>query len=457
MRYSLRNQLLLPLLAVALASLLAVGLLSAWWVTTATRERIETQLAGVVRVLADPRFPLTRPVLEQMRDLSKSEFVVVGESGEQLATSGPSLDATTPSRELPRDGSQIALGPRIETGGRGYYHSSLRLATATGKTRPAVLHVLYPTDEYDSAWRAAFVPPLLVGLLSITGVSLVATIVASRVAGVGRRLGREVRRLATGDFSPVALPNRDDELRDLAEAIDQTAMQLASYEQQVRETEKLRTANLLGASLAHEMRNVATGCRMALDLHGNTCSQPGDDTLDVARRQLSLMETRLRRFLQLAKPGESLPRVAVDIGQVVDEIVNLARPIAKHARTSFEWQRPIDSMVVAIDREEFVQSVLNLLLNAIDAVRPVEGGAIAVELAARGLQAELIVSDNGPGPSESVAARMFEPFVTDKPEGAGLGLAGAMRFAGQHAGGLQWKRTNGRTQFVMTLPLEKET
>jgi signal transduction histidine kinase len=455
MRYSLSRQLLLPLVAVSLASLLATGVLAAWMASAATRERIERQLGGVVRVLADPRFPLTTPVLEQMRDLSASEFAVTDEQGKLLATSGPKLAEDSRPRELPRDGSQVELGPRLEIDGRGYYHASLRLATDRAVRRDAVLHVLYPTDEYDAAWRGAFLPPLVVGIVTIVGIATTVSLVAARVARVTRDLAGEVARLAEGDFSSVALPHRNDELRDLAVAVDQTARQLQQYEQHVRTTEQLRTAHLLGASLAHEMRNAATGCRMAIDLHGRQCQVPHDDSLDVARQQLTLMESRLRRFLRVAAPERPAQQTQIDLREVIDQATALTQPAAEHAGIALDWHRPAKAMPACVDRDGLLQAVLNLVLNAIDAVSQRPEAHIAVELQVADEGWQLMVADNGPGPSAAIAERMFEPFATDKPEGAGLGLAGTRQFAEDHGGTIAWHRENDRTCFVLTAPLAK--
>ena len=64
------------------------------------------------------------------------------------------------------------------------------------------------------------------------------------------------------------------------------------------------------------------------------------------------------------------------------------------------------------------------------------------------------VSDSGPGPPPEVAGRLFEPFVTGKPEGVGLGLAVARQVAEAHGGRITWRREPGRTCFRIELPLE---
>ena len=90
-------------------------------------------------------------------------------------------------------------------------------------------------------------------------------------------------------------------------AVNRTAEMLNEYEAQVRRSEQMRTLTVLGASIAHQLRNAVTGCRMALDLHAAECQSADDsECLDVAKRQLRLMESQLQRFLRVGKAPEQL-------------------------------------------------------------------------------------------------------------------------------------------------------
>ena len=70
-----------------------------------------------------------------------------------------------------------------------------------------------------------------------------------------------------------------------------------------------------------------------------------------------------------------------------------------------------------------------------------------------GRGAEIVISDSGAGPAESVAGSLFEPFVSDKAEGAGLGLAVVKEVVAAHSGSIAWERENGMTRFRVGLPL----
>ena len=139
---------------------------------------------------------------------------------------------------------------------------------------------------------------------------------------------------------------------------------------------------------------------------------------------------------------------------LVDEAVELVRPRAKHANIELTWQRPALAFGISGDSGQLGQLVLNVLGNALDAAGP--GGKVDVRLFEKeGFVLE--VEDSGPGPSAQVAEKLFEPFVTGKPEGVGLGLAMARQAAEAHGGGIVWERHGEHTIFRVTIPRAKET
>ena len=103
----------------------------------------------------------------------------------------------------------------------------------------------------------------------------------------------------------MAVPAGDDEIRDLALSVNSMAEKLGQYEQDVRTSERVRTLGQLGAAVAHQLRNLATGARMAVELHRRECGgrQRSAKSLEVALRQLRLMESYLQRFLRIGRSG----------------------------------------------------------------------------------------------------------------------------------------------------------
>lgn len=450
---------MIPLAAVAMASLLAVAIINARLATRQTRTAIASQLEGVVGVLTNSNFPLTEAVLKQMKGLSGAEFVLVSDQGDLLSASRPGLADRLPVAPRRKIDSTLSLGPQVLIDNESYFHSVLQLRRPHDMRESVWLHVLFPREQYDAAWRSAFLPPLVVGIGSLAAVALVTQWIAGRISRNLATLGASVVRLARGEFQPIVVPDRDDEVRDLVVAVNQTALRLTEYEQHVRQTEQVRTIAMLGAGLAHEMRNAATGCRLAVDLHVEGCpSKATDDTLAVAKSQLQLMESRLQSFLQLGREAPDSQFETFDFVALVSELVPLVLPAARHAGVRVDWQ-PAPATVHVVGRRASLQMVVvNLLLNAIEAAQK---NAAGVRQPCVGVQiceqyagvVELEVSDTGTGLPPDVASRLFEPFVTTKPEGVGLGLAVARQVARTHGGHIDCHRTGNRTYFRLSLPL----
>ncbi len=462
MRWPLRSQILLPMACVMLATVVAVGSVDAWLAGGRAQQQIETQLREIGRTLAGASFPLTDNVLQQMRGLSGAEFVVVNRSGAIVASS---LQGT-PVEQLPTPGpatgqEPLALQRRVLVAGETYLHSQLSVSRPFRGRDPDVLHVLYPESRYRQAWRAAVLPPAAAGLAALIIVVAVSGMIAARVTRPLRRLSGQVDRIAQGEFAPLPISSRNDELRDLALAVNRMAEMLTRYEQQVRRNEKLRTLGRLGGGIAHQLRNAVTGCRLAIELHGRECPLPADEGLAVARQQLDLMEEYLQRFLSLGKQ-ESRPLAPLNLAEVVERALTLVRPKSRHLGVELQWSAPADPLVVAGDADRLAQVAVNLLLNAVEAAAEA-GTAQAAERTVPRVSVQLTpaessggvrleVLDTGAGPAEQVRDQLYEPLVSEKPDGVGLGLSIAQEVIEQHGGTLAWRRCDNLTSFIVELP-----
>ncbi len=477
MRWPLRNQVLLPMTALMLTALLGVSTLNAYLSVRNMRERIERDLAEVTDTLAASNFPLTNGVLRQMRGLSGADFVLTDREGHLMASSTSNealLGLTAYGKE---SGSSLALAKPVSAGQRRFFHTASDLRRSAGPERPAVLHIIYPEESYLQATRDVVYPPLVVGGIAVILVIGFSLGIASRVTGPLRRLQMQVDKIAEGDFQLVPVPSRNDEIADLSRSVNRMADMLAHYESEIRHNEQLRTLGQLGGGIAHQIRNSVTGCRMAVELHDRECPLKGEEeSLDVAKRQLELMEKYLRRFLSLGR-SDSRPHVRVDLCPIVDNVVSLVRPTARHLGVGLEWRPPDGAVVVRGDADALEQLLVNLVLNGIEAASRSAGGDISayypqaentalqqqrsrnvtqrVDVLLRPLndRVEFEVWDTGGGPAASVRASLFEPFVTGRPDGTGLGLAVAREVAAAHEGEVRWHRDDGQTCFLLELPM----
>jgi signal transduction histidine kinase len=451
MRWRIRNQLLLPLLLLLLG---VVG--GSIWTGLASvqrvRRQIETRIGQVARNLSEEsNYALSVNVLLQMKRLSGADYVVVPPQGQPLTTL-PAVPQPLPPAETVSDHWQsVRLGPPLRIAGQTYLCGGVRLQgpRRSGET----LYILYPQTLWrDALWEAVGPVVLLGGGVGLAAVALTLGLARS----LGRRLHeleRRTRLIAAGDFSPMPLPARNDEIRDLTASVNDMAQTLAQYQQTVQRTERLRLLDQVGGGLAHQLRNGLTGARLALQLYLQENAGAGDQVpLEVALRQITLLEAHLKRFLDLGRDGTQ-PRIACPLADLVQEAVDLLGPKCRHAGITLYWDKPSAAPAVWGDPAQLGQVILNLLSNALEAAGP--GGAVTVDVG-EGDKPWLEVWDTGPGPRPEIAARMFEPFVTGKPEGVGLGLAVANQVAQAHGGRLTWQRRDSRTCFRLEFDVPQE-
>lgn len=464
MRRPLRYQIMLPMAGIMLLTVLVVAALGSVLAVRATEQRIATQLSSVSQILEESNFPLTNSVLRQMRALSGAEYILVDGSGAVLATSGSAkqfepLLANDAARKSPH----VAMGDRLWARDQGYFHAVVPLAEQRGARENATLHLFYPEEDYRRAWRRAMYPSLAFAALALPVVMLLSAVTARQISGRMTRLQAQVEQIAQGDFQQLALGDRDDEVRALGQSVNQMAAMLAQYETEVRRTERMRTLALLGGGIAHQLRNLATGCNLALDLHSEECATGEKcESLGVAKQQLRLMEEYLQRFLQLGKPVEHSSLAPVNLARLINDLLPLVHPAARHAGVELRWQEDLteDASTIKGNSELLSLLVINLLVNAIEAaaqgrVQSNVAGRVTIELARRSPEwLALSVSDSGPGPSAGVRDNLFEPFVTGHPDGVGLGLAVARDVALSHGGDIHWRRADEMTRFEVELPYQ---
>jgi signal transduction histidine kinase len=461
MRWPLRNQILLPMAGVMVVTVLAVSVLNAYFSAQRTRERIEFELRDVAATLSQSSFPLTDAVLRQTRGLSGAEFAVTDAKGTRLAASREDL-GTPPTEADVQQPQELKLTDTIELSGESYYHAAVPRQTWAKSDRDHTLHIFYPEESWRLAFRQSILPPLIVGGVALVVVVAMAAAIASGVTRPIQRLRTQVDEIEHGSFREIPPPPRDDELRDLTEAVNRMSATLARYEEEVRRTERLRTLDQLGGGIAHRLRNAITGCRMALDLHRRKASEGLDqEELDVAVRQLKLMDKYVERFLTLGRLSNK-EHVPTDLPAVIENVLPLIRPVAQHVGVAVDYESPPSSITVRGDADALEQLLVNLMINAVEAAgakpgetRPETRARVIVELTADAERVLLQVKDTGPGPADDVHNSLFDPLVTEKPDGTGIGLAVAREIAEQHGAEIGWNRHDGMTCFAVRFPISR--
>ena len=258
----------------------------------------------------------------------------------------------------------------------------------------------------------------------------------------------------------VSFSQRNDEIGDLGRNFNHMMQQLREsreeierlHRTQVSRAEHLATLGELAAGLAHEIRNPLAGIAGVIEIIGRDLppTSPAVAVVKDVRLEIVQINRILTDLLETARPHR--PQVCrSNLNTTVEHAVMLARQQVLSKPIKIELQKAPDLPEVEHDSGQIHQVLLNLLLNAVQAM---EGaGTVRVEIGSRDDCATVVVSDNGRGISPQHLPNIFRPFYTTKGNGTGLGLSLARRIVEEHHGRIDVSSEVGKgSKFEVVLP-----
>jgi PAS domain S-box-containing protein len=231
------------------------------------------------------------------------------------------------------------------------------------------------------------------------------------------------------------------------------------YEQQQRErylqrAEQMMALGQVAAGVAHEIRNPLTAIKGLIQINLRRVSASGlpSEDLAVIEHEIRRMERTLQTFLDFARPPKP-DRHVLELSEIVDRVFAVVSGRAKKQQVNLHLLQPDTPIELNADQDQLQQLLLNLILNALDALPG--GGAVEVELRApRDGHVELYVRDTGPGIAAHILPKVFETFVSSKETGVGLGVPVSRRIAEDHGGSLSaYNLPGGGACFLLRLPV----
>jgi signal transduction histidine kinase len=288
------------------------------------------------------------------------------------------------------------------------------------------------------------------GLVLLFGVLFI-----RRVVGPLEALAQTAHQVAAGDLEvpPVPRTTRDDEIARLTDAFNRMTASLRGQRDQMVAQEKLATVGRLAAGVAHEVGNPLAAVIGYADLllHDEPPGGARRDALERIRRETGRISGIVADLLDYSRPvtGAVEP---VQLGATAEAAVSLVRPQARFRDVAVENRIPPSLAPAALAASRLVQVLVNLLLNAADAM---DGrGTVVLDGREVGGALELTVRDSGPGVAPELAATIFDPFFTTKDpgHGTGLGLAISRSIARAYGGDLILASDGPGATFVVRLP-----
>jgi signal transduction histidine kinase len=248
------------------------------------------------------------------------------------------------------------------------------------------------------------------------------------------------------EFLAEQLPGSIDLCRIIGEKLQ--------LERELAERERMAGLGQMAATISHNLRNPLSSMKTVLQVQLENPDLPLDARRDctLVVSEIDRMSTKLTQLLRYAKPSVNGERVAAVA--LARQTASLFGRDAERRNIRMEFDQPRDEIFVRASEDSLGEVLSNLIVNAMEA-QP-NGGRVRVGLSSDARWAEIRVDDDGPGISEELRARIFQPYFTTKPTGTGLGLSIVARRIAEMGGTLDCEsplRNGGGTRFRLTVPL----
>jgi signal transduction histidine kinase len=263
----------------------------------------------------------------------------------------------------------------------------------------------------------------------------------------------------------VSFSDRNDEIGDLGRNFNHMMQQLREsreeierlHRTQMSRAEHLATLGELATGLAHEIRNPLAGIAGVIEIVGRDLpsTSPARAVVKDVRLEITRISRTLTDLLETARPRRPEIRRS-NLNTTVEHAVMLARQQVLSKPIKIELQQQPDLPEVEHDSGQVHQVLLNLLLNAVQAMDG--AGTVRVKIGSQEGYASVVVSDTGRGISPQNLPNIFRPFYTTRGDGTGLGLSLAQRIVEDHHGRIEVSSVVGQgSRFTVLLPFQMST
>jgi len=305
---------------------------------------------------------------------------------------------------------------------------------------------------------------IIAGAAVVVGFSLaivLAFVLVYHILKPVRRLTIEADREGGAIESNNEISTLRRSVEGLLEDVDQTQSELERSREHLLQAEKMAMVGRLAAGMAHSIRNPFTSVKMRLFSlsRGLDLTETQKDDFNVIAEEIRHIDQIVQNFLEFSRPPK-LKMQTIYPSTVVDHTLQLLEHRLKSYDVDIIVNRNRFMPVVEADPEQLKEVLVNIIVNACEAMT--KGGTVTLEedviIERHGQTAIIRICDTGPGITESIRDRVFQPFFTTKDEGTGLGLSIAARIIEEHGGRLNVTSEEGKgASFVIALPKKENT
>lgn len=290
---------------------------------------------------------------------------------------------------------------------------------------------------------------LITALVTLAVALLISLRLAGKLSFPLRELASVSRRISQGKHGERLGPMDGAEARDVAAAFNRMLDELSAAQQRLSHAAALAAIGELSTSVVHEVRNPLSSIKVNIQALRNKVAgdRAHSELADIAAKQVDRVERMLNDLLHYGKPLVLNPEPVV-FGELVNDVRDVLRDKAESLGVRIAVVDGLGDEPIVVDREHMERALANLLANAIEAADG-EVTVIGLRTTGRDGRVSIRVADNGPGIPESIKEKLFQPFVTTRDEGTGLGLANVKKIAEYHGGTVS--AANGDRGAVLTI------
>ncbi len=263
------------------------------------------------------------------------------------------------------------------------------------------------------------------------------------------------RHLKSGDLT-YRIEGLKDEFGEVAASFNDMSQSLNDQMHQMQRAEQMTIVGEMAASITHELKNPLTGIKIALQmlLENKNLSQSEEEIANASFMQIKRMESLIKEILDFARPKDPEYRLS-NINDVVEKTVSFIRAVSsqslKNGSVTIEQSLAGDIPEIMVDPMQLQQAVMNIVLNAYDAMP--DGGTLGIGTSIYDSSVLITISDSGTGMDDKKLEKLFKPFFTTKAKGTGLGMSITKGIVERHGGHIQVESKVGKgTTFTIALP-----
>ena len=449
-RLRLQHRIVLAFVVVLIATT-GAALVASSVTSRAMRSRMESQLVGAAAVLSRGGLALNSAVLQNARGIVGAEVVTFDDQAHVVVTTVP--------KERPRmiDAAarvvQLAGSAATSTAADADCGTPCLIVYRRIDERPGyAVALVAETAELTAATRAVSRAIALGAALSTIVVLIIGQFIVRRVTNPIEHLVQFARNLNPENPAGRAAV-ADGEVGTLAEAFNSMLDRLQQAQSALVRSEKMGLAGLLAARIAHDIRNPLASIKLQTQLLQARLSDPDDlATLQAVIHDIRQVESVISDLIELARPGDLNTRPS-PVNDVIHDALEQLLPQFTHRKIVVRTTLSPGLPPVPLDAARFRQALLNILVNASEALP--RGGEIVVASRQEDGRVVVDICDDGVGIDPGLLDKVFDPFVSTKREGVGLGLVNAKAVVEAHGGDVRLSARQPKgTCARITLPIQ---